>query len=115
MRETLPTKYNSEYISEAHNAVVTFRKTVELNLCVHTCWGVTRKKLKSSSRFKQQMIFVVSKTTSNITRHFKSGTAPLYHSLVTSRGGASIGPFVPAMHSYEYLISSNLLSNVYII
>ena len=34
--------------------------------------------------FKHQWVFVVSKTTSNITRHLKSGAAPLYHSLVTS-------------------------------
>ena len=34
--------------------------------------------------FKQQMILVASKTTSNTTRNFKSGAAPLYHSLVTS-------------------------------
>ena len=45
--------------------------------------GVTRKKLKSSNMFKYQSIFVVSKTTSNTTRHIKSGTMALYNSLVT--------------------------------
>jgi len=29
-------------------------------------------------------MFVVLKTTSNVKQHFKSGAAPLYHSLVTS-------------------------------
>ena len=46
--------------------------------------GVTRNKLKSGNLFKHQRMFVVSKTTSNITRHLKSGAAPLYHSLMTS-------------------------------
>ena len=32
--------------------------------------GIIRKKLKSGNMFKHQRIFVVSKTTSNITRHF---------------------------------------------
>ena len=46
--------------------------------------GVTRKKLKSSNVFKHQRIFIVSKTTSNITRHLKSDAALFYyHSPVT--------------------------------
>ena len=45
--------------------------------------GIARKELKSGNEFKYQRIFVVLKTTSNITRHSKSSAAPLYHSLVT--------------------------------
>ena len=55
-----------------------------LNKDKPTGLGVTRKKLKSGNMFKHHMILVVSKTISNITRHLKSGAAPLYHSLVTS-------------------------------
>ena len=44
---------------------------------------VIRKKLKSGNMFQHQRIVVALKTTSNITRHFKSSAVPLYHSLVT--------------------------------
>ena len=39
-------------------------------------------KLKSSNMFKtsKDINFVVSKATSNITRHFKINTVPFYHS-----------------------------------
>ena len=40
--------------------------------------GVTRKKLKSRNMFKHQRIFVVSTTTSNITRHLKNSAVPFY-------------------------------------
>ena len=45
---------------------------------------VTRTKPKSGAVVKHQRMFVVLKTTSNVKQHFKSGTAPLYRSLVTS-------------------------------
>ena len=45
---------------------------------------VTRRKSKSGAVVKHQSTFVVLKTTSNVKGHFKSGTAPLYCSLVTS-------------------------------
>ena len=44
----------------------------------------TRAKSKSGAVVKHQRMFVVSKTTSNTKWLFKSGAAPLYHSLVTS-------------------------------
>ena len=46
--------------------------------------GVTRKKPKSVNKFKHQRIFVVSKSTSNTTRHLTSGVVPRYQLLVTS-------------------------------
>ena len=47
--------------------------------------GESLRRNWSGNLFKhQRILFVVSKTTSNITRHFKSGTAPLYHSLVVT-------------------------------
>ena len=48
------------------------------------CREVTRRKSKSGAMIKHQRIFVVLKTTSNVRWVFKSGTAPLYRSLVTS-------------------------------
>ena len=45
---------------------------------------VTRAKSKSGAVVKHQRVFVVLKTTSNVEGLFKSGAAPLYHSLVTS-------------------------------
>ena len=44
----------------------------------------TSGKSKSGAVVKHQRLFVVLKTTSNVKRLFKSGTAPLYRSLVTS-------------------------------
>ncbi len=49
---------------------------------------VTRAKSKSGAVVKHQRVFVVLKTTSKAKRLFQSGTAPVYHSLVTSLGCA---------------------------
>ena len=58
------------------------------------CSQVTRTKSKSGAVVKHQRMFVVLKTTSNVKQHFKSGAAPLYHSLVTSLhgGGGCLRP-----------------------
>ena len=45
--------------------------------------GITWKKLKSDNMFKLWYLWF-KETTSNMTRHLKSGAVPLYHSLVTS-------------------------------
>ena len=45
---------------------------------------VTSWKSKSGTVVKHQRKAVVLKTTSNVNALFKSGAAPLYHSLVTS-------------------------------
>ena len=51
---------------------------------------VTRRKSKSGTVVKHQKTFVVLKTTSNVKWLFKSGAAPLYHSLVTSPGTSKL-------------------------
>ena len=50
----------------------------------NTIRQVTRGKAKRGAAVKQQKKLVVSKSTSNVNGHFKSGFAPLYRSLVTS-------------------------------
>ena len=43
-----------------------------------------QKKSKSGAMDKDQRIFMVLKTTSNVKELFKGGAVPLYHLLVTS-------------------------------
>ena len=46
--------------------------------------GVTRKKWSCNMLKHQRILFMVSKTTSDISKHYESGTAPLYHSSVVT-------------------------------
>ena len=54
------------------------------NILVYHIREVTRRESKSGAVVKHQRKFVVLKTTSNVKGLLKSGTAPLYRSLVTS-------------------------------
>ena len=54
---------------------------LRIEICIRQ---VTRAEPKSGAVVKHQRVFVVLKTTSIAKRLFKSGAAPLHHSLVTS-------------------------------
>ena len=71
--------FSSQTVEVSYSWLVTPFDCLNISFTEHCnqCRGVARKKLKSGKVFKHQRIFVVSKTTSNITRHFKSGAVPL--------------------------------------